>query len=51
MVLIKMDTVYVLTILLCGLWRKRKREGERERETGGGGERNEKVDGTNRECM
>lgn len=38
MVLIKMDTVYVLTILLCGLWRKRKREGERERETGRGGE-------------
>lgn len=50
MVLIKMDTVYVLTILLCGLWRKRKRERRRERETEGG-RRNEKVDGTNRECM
>lgn len=35
MVLIKMDTVYVLTILLCGLWRKRKREKGREREMGG----------------
>lgn len=38
MVLINMDTVYELTILLCGLHRERKKE-------------REGVDGTNRECM
>lgn len=38
MFLINMDTVYELTILLCGL--QRETESERER-----------VDGTNRECM
>ncbi len=40
MFLINMDTVYELTILLCGLQKEREREKERER-----------VDGTNRECM
>lgn len=41
MVLINMDTVYELTILLCGLHRgEKEREGEEKR-----------VDGTNRECM
>lgn len=38
MVLINVDTVYELTILLCGLQRKQKRERER-------------LDGTNRQCM